>query len=85
MAVRHSVPARALGASRARNTTCVIAGVTWPVYKLEALAAGLLTLLALGLITASAQTAVLTAASVAALVWFAGQWRRPEATHPGED
>ncbi|MQY21242.1 hypothetical protein [Nocardia macrotermitis] len=46
-----------------------IAGVRWPVYKLEALALGLFVALALVLITGSAQLAVLVAAAVAAVRW----------------
>lgn len=46
-----------------------IAGVRWPVYKVEALALALLTGLVLLLVTGSAQAAVLVAAAVAALRW----------------
>ena len=52
--------------------TVTLAGVRWPVYKLEALALGLVVVAALLLITGSAQFAVLTAAAVAALRWIAG-------------
>ncbi len=52
-----------------------IAGTAWPVYKLEAVAAGLVTALLLALITGSAQTAVLAAATVAALRWITGALR----------
>ncbi|MBF6289399.1 hypothetical protein [Nocardia cyriacigeorgica] len=56
----------------ARPAAIDIAGSAWPVYKLEALAAGLATLLALALIVGSAQVAVLAAAAVASLVWIGG-------------
>lgn len=52
-----------------------LAGSAWPVYKLEALAAGLATLLALALIVGSAQVAVLAAAAVGSLVWITGLLR----------
>ncbi|MEU7767095.1 hypothetical protein AB0B25_18440 [Nocardia sp. NPDC049190] len=50
----------------ARAATIEIAGSAWPVYKLEALVAGLMTCLVLLLITASPQIAVLAAAAVGA-------------------
>ncbi|WP_043650184.1 hypothetical protein [Nocardia thailandica] len=55
--------------------TIDIAGSAWPVYKLEALAAGLIVCALLGLITCSAQLAVLAAAGVAALRWAFGAAR----------
>ncbi len=48
-----------------------IAGSQWPVYKLEALALGVLTGLVVVLVTGSPQVAVLSAAAVAALRWIA--------------
>ena len=63
MAVVHS-PSRL-----ARARTVDIAGTRWPVYKLEALALGLLACLLLLLITGSPQIAVLAAAAVGALRW----------------
>ncbi|WP_280236225.1 hypothetical protein [Nocardia cyriacigeorgica] len=56
----------------ARPATIDIAGSDWPVYKLEALVAGLLAGLALALIVGSAQFAVLAAAAVGSVVWAAG-------------
>ncbi|WP_378739465.1 hypothetical protein [Nocardia brasiliensis] len=56
----------------ARSATIDIAGSAWPVYKLEALAAGLLTCLILAVITGSPQIAVLVAAAVGATRWLAG-------------
>ncbi|OBG34095.1 MULTISPECIES: hypothetical protein [Mycolicibacter] len=47
-----------------------IAGVPWPAYKLVALAIGLVTLLIVGAVTASAAAAVLTAAGVCTAVWL---------------
>jgi hypothetical protein len=47
----------------------LIAGVPWPVYKLVALAVGVVVLLVVGLVTASAAPAVLSAAASAAVVW----------------
>ncbi|WP_405180450.1 hypothetical protein OG225_03985 [Nocardia sp. NBC_01377] len=49
-----------------------IAGTAWPVYKLEALAAGLLTCLILALITGSAQLAVLIGAAILVTRWSIG-------------
>jgi hypothetical protein len=48
----------------------LIAGVPWPVYKLVALLVGLVVLVAVGLVTASAAPAVLTGAAVATAVWL---------------
>ncbi|BBY35718.1 hypothetical protein BST33_04950 [Mycolicibacter minnesotensis] len=47
-----------------------IAGVPWPTYKVVALALGILTLLAVGAVTSSAATAVLTAAGVCTAAWL---------------
>ncbi|MEV0295070.1 hypothetical protein [Nocardia sp. NPDC050710] len=49
-----------------------IAGSAWPVFKLEALAAGLVTCLLLALITGSPQIGVLAGAGVAAARWLLG-------------
>ncbi|WP_054812261.1 hypothetical protein [Nocardia arizonensis] len=49
-----------------------IAGTAWPVYKLEAVAVGLILCLVLGMITASAQFGVLAGASLAAIRWALG-------------
>ncbi|MFF3570361.1 hypothetical protein [Nocardia jiangxiensis] len=48
-----------------------IAGSQWPLYKLEALALGVVAGLVLVLVTGSPQVAVLTAAMVAAARWIA--------------
>lgn len=48
-----------------------IAGSQWPVYKLEALALGVLAGLVLVLVTGSPQVAILTAATFATLRWTA--------------
>ncbi len=47
-----------------------IAGVPWPVYKLVALATGLVTLLVVGVVTGNAAAAVLTAAGLSTVVWL---------------
>ncbi|MEU5842744.1 hypothetical protein [Rhodococcus sp. NPDC047139] len=47
-----------------------IAGTAWPLYKLEALLTGILALLALFVVTGTAQTAVLGAAAATTLVWW---------------
>lgn len=60
----------------ARVAAVDIAGTAWPVYKLEALFAGVVVALTLALITGSAQAAVLGAAVIAALRWIAGSVRR---------
>jgi hypothetical protein len=46
----------------------LIAGVPWPVYKLVALAVGLVVLVAVGLVTTSVGPAVLAAAAAATIV-----------------
>ncbi len=48
----------------------LIAGVPWPLYKLVALAVGAIALLAVGVVTASAAPAVLTAAAAGTAVWL---------------
>jgi hypothetical protein len=48
----------------------LIAGVAWPVYKLAALLVGAFVLVAVGVVTASAAPAVLTAAASATAVWL---------------
>ena len=48
----------------------LIAGVPWPVYKLVALIVSAIVLIAVGLFTASAAPAVLTAAAVGTAVWL---------------
>ena len=48
----------------------VIAGVPWPVYKLAALLVGAFVLIAVGIVTASAAPAVLTATASATAVWL---------------
>jgi hypothetical protein len=48
-----------------------IAGVPWPVYKLLALAIGLIVLLIVAVATASAAPSVLAAAAAGTLVWLA--------------
>ena len=59
----------------AASATVDIAGSAWPVYKLEALVAGLVVGALLLLILGSAQSAVLAAAAVAALRWSVGAAR----------
>lgn len=51
-------------------TTVDIAGTAWPLYKLEALAVGLVALLLVLTVTQVLQTAVLTAAGAATAVWW---------------
>ncbi len=48
-----------------------IAGVAWPVYKLLALAIGVVVLAVVALVTGSAAPAVLAAAAAAPAVWLA--------------
>jgi ABC-type polysaccharide/polyol phosphate export permease len=48
-----------------------IAGVAWPVYKLLALAIGLLVLVIVALATSSAAPSVLAAATAGTAVWLA--------------
>ena len=47
-----------------------IAGVPWPTYKLIALAVGLSVLVGVGIATASAAPAVLSAAASTTVVWI---------------
>lgn len=48
----------------------LIAGVPWPRYKVVALVVGAVVLVAVGVVTASAAPAVLTAAASATAVWL---------------
>jgi hypothetical protein len=48
-----------------------IAGVPWPVYKLLALAIGLIVLVIVAFATASAAPSVLAAAAAGTVVWLA--------------
>ncbi|APE34127.1 hypothetical protein BOX37_09295 [Nocardia mangyaensis] len=59
----------------AASATVDIAGSAWPVYKLEALVAGLVVGALLLLVVGSAQTAVLVGAAVAAVRWIIGATR----------
>ena len=57
---------------RERMTTrdeVLIAGVPWPVYKLVALLVGIVVLIAVGVVTASAAPAVLSGAAATTAVW----------------
>jgi hypothetical protein len=64
--------AEQLRASVSRATCEVsVAGVPWPAYKLYALVLGGVVALLVGLATMSAAAAVLSAASVATVVWVA--------------
>ena len=54
-----------------------IAGVPWPLYKLVALALGLVTLVVVFAITARAAPAVQIAAAVTTVVWVGFGARRP--------
>ncbi|PQP25635.1 hypothetical protein [Rhodococcus opacus] len=59
--IRRSSPAR----------TVDLAGTEWPLYKLEALAVALLVFVTILVVTQTLQAAVLTAAAVAVVVWWA--------------
>ncbi|AVP69044.1 hypothetical protein [Prescottella equi] len=62
-----ALPRRSRGRSGA---TVDLAGTAWPLYKLEALAAGLLVFVLVLAVTQVLQPAVLTAAGVAVIVWW---------------
>jgi Flp pilus assembly protein TadB len=57
----------------ARPAAVDIAGSAWPMYKLEAVALGLVICLVLALITGSLQVAVLVAAGFGAGRWVVAQ------------
>ncbi|MEN4472962.1 hypothetical protein [Mycolicibacterium cosmeticum] len=46
-----------------------IAGVPWPTYKVIALIVGALALIVVGVLTASAPAAVLSAAAISTVTW----------------
>lgn len=50
--------------------TVSIAGVPWPTYKVVALMLGLIVFAVIALTTSTAATAVLSGATVAAIVWL---------------
>ncbi|MFC9833503.1 hypothetical protein ACFVKB_06720 [Rhodococcus sp. NPDC127530] len=54
-----------------RARTVDLAGTEWPLYKLEALAVALLVFATILVVTQTLQAAVLTAAAVAVVVWWA--------------
>ncbi|MGW0175823.1 hypothetical protein ACWDUM_18535 [Rhodococcus sp. NPDC003322] len=56
--------------------TIDIAGTAWPLYKLEALVAGLLVFLTVLIVAQNLQPAVLVAAGATVVVWWARriQW-----------
>lgn len=62
-----ALPRRSRGRSGA---TVDLAGTAWPLYKLEALAAGLLVFVLVLAVTQVLQPALLTAAGVAVVVWW---------------
>ncbi|NNH72111.1 hypothetical protein HLB23_19990 [Nocardia uniformis] len=67
-----------------RSDSIDIAGTAWPMFKLEALAAGLVIMVLLILITGSPQIAVLAGAAAAAVRWIAGlvtQQREAQHSH----
>jgi hypothetical protein len=53
-----------------------IAGVPWPLYKLAALVVGLLIFAVVGMLTAEAGPAVLTAAATSTVIWLVFGLRR---------
>jgi hypothetical protein len=53
------------------STEVQIAGVPWPLYKLIALAVGLVVLVVVGLATASIGSAVVAGSAAGAAVWLA--------------
>lgn len=55
---------------RPRTDGVDLAGTIWPLYKLEAVAAGFLTFAVVLLVTGAAQPAVLGAAAIATLTWW---------------
>lgn len=63
-----ALPRRVHGRPR---VTVDLAGTAWPLYKLEALAAGLVVFLLVLVVTQVLQTAVLTAAGMTVVVWWA--------------
>ncbi|GAA5059110.1 hypothetical protein [Nocardia callitridis] len=68
------------GSSRAHSIA--IAGSAWPMFKLEALVAGIVVCAVLGLVTGSAQAAVLVGATVAMVRWVLGRARARVGTAP---
>ncbi|MEV0948777.1 hypothetical protein [Rhodococcus sp. NPDC049939] len=60
--------------------TVDIAGTDWPLYKLEALGVALMTFAIVLVVTQTLQTAVLTAAAIAVVVWWARRYYSRHAT-----
>ncbi|WP_233529929.1 hypothetical protein [Antrihabitans stalagmiti] len=63
-------------AGNAAPKTLSIAGTEWPLFKLEALAAGLLVLMLVFLVIQTPPVAVLSAAAASAVVWILGSYRQ---------
>ncbi|MBT2268907.1 hypothetical protein [Rhodococcus erythropolis] len=58
--------------SRTSPDQCVdLAGTRWPLYKIEALVVGFVLFVVAGAVTQSMQVAVLTAATVSVITWWA--------------
>ncbi|MFD4181324.1 hypothetical protein [Rhodococcus sp. NPDC058514] len=70
---------------RGSGASVDLAGTEWPLYKLEALAAGLLAFVGLLVITQALQTAVLVAAATTVVVWWARRlnWAGDRVTRSG--
>ncbi|MEU8894222.1 hypothetical protein [Nocardia sp. NPDC048505] len=62
--------------------TVDIAGTAWPLYKLEALAAGVLVAVVLAVVTGAPQVAVLLGAALAVVRWTAGSLGARRAAAP---
>lgn len=58
------------------GATVDLAGTAWPLYKLEALAVGLLVFLAVLITTQVLQSAVLAAAGVSVVTWWVRRTHR---------
>ncbi len=74
--VGHTRPHR----SAAAAGTVDIAGTAWPLYKLEALGAGLLVFLTVLTVTQTLQPAVLAAAAATVVVWWARRLQHSDTT-----
>ncbi|MFH5210794.1 hypothetical protein ACHIPZ_21695 [Antrihabitans sp. NCIMB 15449] len=67
-------------ADSAARKTLSIAGTEWPLFKLEALAAGLLVLMLVFLVTQAPPVAVLSATAASVVVWIVGSYRHASRT-----
>ncbi|MGV9826243.1 hypothetical protein [Gordonia sp. NPDC003429] len=69
----------------ARGGTVEVAGISWPVYKLHALAAGVIAALVTLVLTRDLQITAWASGSALVSVWWVERYFGNAATEPGEN